>query len=43
MKLLEKKHSPSDIESKWYKHWIEKKYFSSKESENHYTIVIPPT
>ena len=42
MKLLEKKHSPSDIESKWYKHWIEKKYFSSKESENHYTIVIPP-
>ena len=27
MKLLEKKHSPSDIESKWYKHWIEKKIF----------------
>ena len=42
MKLLKKKHNPSDIESKWYKHWIEKKYFSSKESENHYTIVIPP-
>ena len=42
MKLLEKKHNPSDIESKWYKHWLEKKYFSSKESENHYTIVIPP-
>ena len=42
MKLLDKKHSPSDIESKWYKHWLEKKYFSSKESDNHYTIVIPP-
>ena len=43
MKLLEKKHNPSNIESKWYKHWLEKKYFSSEESENHYTIVIPPT
>ena len=42
MKLLDKKHNPSDFESKWYRHWIEKKYFSSKESENHYTIVIPP-
>ena len=42
MKLLEKKHNPSDIESKWYKYWLEKKYFSSQESENHYTIVIPP-
>ena len=42
MKLLEKKHNPSDIESKWYNHWLEKKYFSSKESDNHYTIVIPP-
>ena len=42
MKLLEKKHNPSDIEGKWYKYWLEKKYFSSQESENHYTIVIPP-
>ena len=42
MKLLEKKHNPSDIESKWYKYWLEKKYFSSQESDNHYTIVIPP-
>ncbi len=30
MKLLEKKHSPSDIESKWYKHWIEKNIFQVK-------------
>ena len=42
MKLLEKKHSPSEIESKWYDYWLEKKYFSSQESDNHYTIVIPP-
>ena len=42
MKLLNKKHNPSDIENKWYKHWLEKKYFSSQESDNHYTIVIPP-
>ena len=38
----QKKHNPSDIESKWYKYWLEKKYFSSQESDNHYTIVIPP-
>lgn len=42
MKLLEKKHIPSEIESKWYDYWLEKKYFSSQESDNHYTIVIPP-
>jgi valyl-tRNA synthetase len=42
MKLLEKKHIPSEIENKWYDYWLEKKYFSSKESDNHYTIVIPP-
>ena len=42
MKLLQKKHNPSDIENKWYNYWLEKKYFSSHESENHYTIVIPP-
>jgi len=42
MKLLEKKHIPSEIENKWYDYWLEKKYFSSQESDNHYTIVIPP-
>jgi valyl-tRNA synthetase len=42
MKLLEKKHIPSEIEQKWYDYWLKKKYFSSKESDNHYTIVIPP-
>jgi len=42
MKLLDKKYSPSELEDKWYKHWLEKDYFSSQPSDNHYTIVIPP-
>ena len=42
MKLLDKKYSPSNLEDKWYKHWLEKDYFSSQPSDNHYTIVIPP-
>ena len=41
MKLLEKKHNPSNIEVSGIKYWLEK-IFSSQESENHYTIVIPP-
>ena len=42
MKLLDKKYFPSELEDKWYKHWLEKDYFSSQSSDNHYTIVIPP-
>ena len=42
MKLLDKKYFPSELEDKWYKHWLEKDYFSSQPSDNHYTIVIPP-
>ena len=42
MKLLDKKYSSSELEDRWYKHWLEKDYFSSNPSENHYTIVIPP-
>ena len=42
MKLLDKKYSPSELEDKWYKHWLAKDYFSSQPSDNHYTIVIPP-
>ncbi len=31
------------IEEKWYKHWLEKKYFKSTPDEREpYTIVIPP-
>ena len=42
MKLLDKKYSSSELEDRWYKHWLEKDYFSSQPSDNHYTIVIPP-
>ena len=41
--MLSKKFEPSQIEEKWYKHWLEKKYFNSKPDEREsYTIVIPP-
>ncbi len=37
------KYSPKNIEDKWYKHWMDKKYFQSKPDEREpYTIVIPP-
>ena len=43
MKLLDKKYSPSELEDRWYNHWLEKGYFDSKPDEREpYTIVIPP-
>src|SRR5210317_1060001 len=37
------KYTPGDIESKWYNHWLDKKYFHAEVSEKEpYTIVIPP-
>ena len=37
------KYSPSEVESKWYSHWMEKNYFHSEPDEREpYTIVIPP-
>ena len=41
---LEKTYDPSNIEDKWYKHWMDKKYFHADEtsSKTPYTIVIPP-
>lgn len=40
---LSKNYIPSVTEDKWYKHWIEKGYFSSKPDERpSYTVVIPP-
>ena len=42
MKLLDKKYSPSNLEDRWYKYWLENDYFSSQPSDNNYTIVIPP-
>ena len=45
MKLsLEKVYDPSKVESKWYKHWMEKGYMHAevKQDEDRYCIVIPP-
>lgn len=40
---LSKNFEPAGIEAKWYKHWIGKKYFSSKpDGRKPYTVVIPP-
>ena len=40
---LSKNFEHQQAEEKWYKHWIEKKYFSSKPDEREpYTIVMPP-
>jgi valyl-tRNA synthetase len=37
------KYSPREIESKWYQHWMDKRYFHSEPDEREpYTIVIPP-
>src|SRR3982750_261917 len=40
---LSKNYLPTEVETNWYKHWLEKKYFNSKPDEREpYTIVIPP-
>jgi valyl-tRNA synthetase len=37
------KYNPREVESKWYRHWMEKRYFHSEPDEREpYTIVIPP-
>ena len=38
------KYTPGEIESKWYKHWMEKKFFHAEvdPEKEPYTIVIPP-
>jgi len=37
------KYSPQEIENRWYRHWMEKKYFHSEpDGREPYTIVIPP-
>ncbi len=42
--LLEKNYSPSAVEDKWYKEWIESNFFSASpaSSKPPYSIVIPP-
>ncbi|MFZ1703993.1 MAG: valine--tRNA ligase [Saprospiraceae bacterium] len=43
MKERSAKYTPSEIEDKWYSHWMQKDYFSSTPDEREpYTIVIPP-
>jgi valyl-tRNA synthetase len=40
---LASKYNPTDIESKWYKYWLDNGFFSSKpDGREPYTIVIPP-
>ncbi|MGB0390538.1 MAG: valine--tRNA ligase [Salibacteraceae bacterium] len=40
---LSSKYSPENVESKWYKHWTEQKFFSSTPDEREpYSVVIPP-
>ena len=41
---LSKNYIPNEVESKWYEHWLDKKYFHSEvdTSKEPYTIVIPP-
>ncbi len=37
------KYNPREVENKWYRHWMEKRYFHSEPDEREpYTIVIPP-
>lgn len=40
---LSKNYIPTEIEAKWYQHWIDRQYFSSKPDDREpYTVVIPP-
>ncbi len=40
---ISKTYNPSEIEDKWYTHWMNKKYFHSMPDDREpYTIVIPP-
>ncbi|MDD3320805.1 MAG: valine--tRNA ligase [Paludibacter sp.] len=40
---LASKYNPTDIESKWYKYWLDNGFFRSKpDGREPYTIVIPP-
>ena len=40
---IPKTYNPLIAEGKWYKHWLEKKYFSSNpDNRDAYTIVMPP-
>ncbi|HCN82606.1 MAG TPA: hypothetical protein DIT07_03165, partial [Sphingobacteriaceae bacterium] len=40
---IPKTYNPKETEDKWYKYWMEKKFFRSVPDDREpYTIVIPP-
>src|SRR5258708_41129 len=40
---ISKTYNPKETEDKWYKHWLDQKFFRSVPDEREpYTIVIPP-
>ncbi len=41
---INKSYEPQNIEKKWYKHWIDKGYFTPKidKTKKPYTVLIPP-
>ena len=40
---LASKYNPAEVESKWYRYWLDQKLFASKpDNREPYTIVIPP-
>ena len=40
---LSKNYIPGEVETKWYKHWVESGYFHSTPNDKKaYTVVIPP-
>src|SRR5436189_2559321 len=40
---IEKRYDPKNVEDKWYKHWLDQRFFRSVPDEREaYTIVIPP-
>src|SRR5688572_11147272 len=40
---LSKNYNPATVEERWYKHWLEKRYFHSQPDDRPaYSVVIPP-
>ena len=39
---LPKIYNPNNVEEKWYEFWLKNNVFSPKDSDNTYTIMIPP-
>ncbi len=41
--MISPRYNPSEVENKWYSHWMDKKYFHSEPDEREaFSIVIPP-